>query len=151
MSGFWRAGIQQWVPATRQLKYTLWKDRKAVARKNPEWVHILGKVHNICAIRSGVEEDEVIKSMVAQKRAELEDVIAYCKETGAHHSEQSLENAKADMFTSIENRLEGKTTSRVERLFRTVNMRVNVGQWTTQGALNVTKVRLAYYYNSFDA
>jgi hypothetical protein len=29
------------------------------------------------------------------------------------------------MFTALENRLEGKTTSRVERLFRTVNMRVN--------------------------
>ena len=33
------------------------------------------------------------------------------------------------MFTALENRLEGKTTSRVERLFRTVNMRVNVSKW----------------------
>ena len=55
------------------------------------------------------------------------------------------------MFTAIENRLEGKTTSRVERLFRTVNMRVNVSKWSTEGALNVTRVRLAYYYNGFDA
>ena len=51
----------------------------------------------------------------------------------------------------VENRLEGKTTSRVERLFRTVNMRVNVSKWSTEGALNVTRVRLAYYYNGFDA
>ena len=62
-----------------------------------------------------------------------------------------LENARADMFTALENRLEGKTTSRVERLFRTVNMRVNVSKWSTEGALNVTKVRLAYYYNGFDS
>jgi len=55
------------------------------------------------------------------------------------------------MFTAIENRLEGNTTSRVERLFRAVNMRVNVSKWSTEGVLNVAKVRLAYYYNGFDA
>jgi hypothetical protein len=30
-------------------------------------------------------------------------------------------------------------------------MRINVGKWSTKGGLNVTKVRLAYYYNGFDA
>jgi hypothetical protein len=30
-------------------------------------------------------------------------------------------------------------------------MRVNVSKWSTDGALNVIKVRLAYYYNGFDA
>ncbi len=39
---------------------------------------------------------------------------------------------------------------KLERLFRTVNMRVNVSKWSTEGALNVTKVRLAYYYKGFD-
>jgi len=34
---------------------------------------------------------------------------------------------------------------------RTVNLRVNVGKWSTAGGLNVVKVRLAYYYNDFDA
>jgi hypothetical protein len=54
-------------------------------------------------------------------------------------------------FTAIENRLNGKTTSKVKRVMRTVNMRVNVGKWSAAGALNVTKIRLAYYYNGFDA
>ena len=31
-----------------------------------------------------------------------------------------------------------------------MNMRVNVSKWIQKGALNVTKVRLAYYYNGFD-
>ena len=62
-----------------------------------------------------------------------------------------LENAKPDMFTALEKRLVGKTTSRVERVMRTVNTRVNVSKWSKSGALNVTKVRLAYYYNGFDA
>jgi hypothetical protein len=39
-------------------------------------------------------------------------------------------------------RLEDKTTSRVERLFRMVNVRVNVSKWSTEGALNVTKFGL---------
>jgi hypothetical protein len=55
------------------------------------------------------------------------------------------------MFTAVENRLNGKTTSKVERVMRTVNMRANVSKWSQNGALNVTKVRLAYYYNGFDA
>jgi hypothetical protein len=55
------------------------------------------------------------------------------------------------LLSVVENRLNGKTTSKVERVMRTVNMRANVSKWSTSGALNVTKVRLAYYYNGFDA
>lgn len=61
-----------------------------------------------------------------------------------------IEHARGDMFTATENRLEGKMSKGVERLFRTPNMRVNVSKWST-GALNVTRVRLAYNYNGFDA
>jgi hypothetical protein len=89
--------------------------------------------------------------MIASKRKRLEQIIEYCREKGYSHTISYLENVRGDMFTAIENRLEGKTTSRVERLFRTVNMRVNVSKWSKKGALNITKVRLAYYYNGFDA
>jgi len=34
---------------------------------------------------------------------------------------------------------------------RTVNMRINVGKWSIEGALNATKIRLAYYYNGIDS
>jgi hypothetical protein len=43
------------------------------------------------------------------------------------------------------------TTSKVERVVRTVNMRANVSKRSKSGALNVAKLRLAYYYNGFDA
>ena len=55
------------------------------------------------------------------------------------------------MFTAVLNRLQGRTNSLVERVMRTVNFRINVGKWSEAGALNVTKLRLAYYYNGFDA
>ena len=61
-----------------------------------------------------------------------------------------LLNARPDMFTAFEKKLNGKTTSLVERVMRTVNLRINVGKWSTGGALNSLKVRLSYYYNDFD-
>ena len=45
---------------------------------------------------------------------------------------------------------EGNTTlytTKVERSMRTTNQRINVGQWSDAGALNVAKTRDAYYYN----
>ncbi len=132
-----------------QAQYVLWSD--GVKRKSKEWLHVVAELMEICAIRSLVDCPDTIRAMLESKRARLEKVIAYCKEKKYEHCVAYLENARADMFTALENRLEGKTTSRVERLFRTVNMRVNVSKWSTEGALNVTKVRLAYYYNGFDA
>jgi len=132
-----------------QSQYVLWKD--AVKRKGEEWLHVVAELMEICAIRPLVDCQDTIQAMLASKRIRLEKIIGYCREKGFTHTASYLENARGDMFTAIENRLEGKTTSKVERLFRTVNMRVNVSKWSTEGALNVTRVRLAYYYNGFDA
>jgi hypothetical protein len=72
-----------------------------------------------------------------------------CREKEYKHAAVYLENARKNLFTGILNRLRGKTTSHVERIMRTVNGRINVSKWARRGALNVTKVRLAYYYNGF--
>jgi hypothetical protein len=132
-----------------QAQYVLWEDK--VKRKSKEWLHVVAELMEICAIRSLVDCPDTINAMLESKKTRLEKIIAYCREKKYEHCVAYLENARADMFTALENRLQGKTTSRVERLFRTVNMRVNVSKWSTEGALNVTKVRLAYYYNGFDA
>jgi N-acetylglucosamine kinase-like BadF-type ATPase len=125
--------------------------KKQVPRKSKDWLTILSEVLEICAIRSGIEEEEVIQAMIASKTKRLEDVIAYSQKKECKVTVAYLQNARGDLFTALSNRLQGKTTSRVERLFRSVNMRINVGKWSTTGGLNVTKVRLAYYYNWFDA
>jgi hypothetical protein len=132
-----------------QAQYVLWQD--GVKRKSMEWLHVIAELMEVCAIRSLVDCPDTIKAMIESKKARLEKVIDYCREKEFKHCVSYLENARGDMFTALENRLAGKTTSRVERLFRTVNMRVNVSKWSTEGALNVTKVRLAYYYNGYDA
>jgi hypothetical protein len=132
-----------------QAKYALWKDK--VRHKSAECLFVIAELMEICSIRPLVDDKQTIAAMVASKKARLEKVIRRCEEQGYTHTASYLENARSDMFTAIEKRLNGKTTSKVERLMRTVNMRVNVSKWSDAGALNVTKVCLAYYYNGFDA
>jgi len=132
-----------------QARYVLWED--GVKHKGSEWLQVMSELLEICAIRPFVDCQKTIEKIIESKRKRLEGVIKDCIEKGYRHTAAYLENAKPDMFTAIEKRLTGKTTSRVERVMRTVNMRVNVSKWSDTGALNVTKIRLAYYYNGFDA
>ena len=133
-----------------QLKFALWQDRAKVKRKSPEWLSVMARIYEICSIRSGIDQDDEIQAVIAHKTKAFEDLVAYCRARHYKHTVAYLENAKNDLFTGFANKLNGKTTSRVERVMRTVNMRINVSKWSTRGALNVTKVRLAYYYNGFD-
>ena len=104
-----------------QAQYVLWKD--GVARKSEDWLHVVAELMEICAIRSLVDCPETIQAMLASKRKRLDQVIEFCQQKSYSHTGSYLENARGDMFTALENRLTGKTTSRVERLMRTVNMR----------------------------
>jgi hypothetical protein len=132
-----------------QAKYVLWQDH--VKHKSLEWLHVIAELMEICAIRPFVDCNKTMEKMIESKKKRLDAIIGHCRQRGYSHTVSYLENAKPDMFTAIENRLNGKTTSKVERVMRTVNMRVNVSKWSDVGALNVTKIRLAYYYNGFDA
>jgi len=132
-----------------QAQYVLWRD--GVKRKSTEWLHVVAELMEICAIRPLIDCPETIEAVIRSKTRRLEELIRHCRENGCVHTVAYIENARPDMFTALANKLNGKTTSRVERLMRTVNTRVNVSKWTEAGALNVTKIRLAYYYNGFDA
>jgi len=131
-----------------QLKFTLWQDK--VKRKTNDWLHLLAEIMEVCAIRPLVDDQEVMEQMIKSKTERLNKLISYCIDRGYKSSASYLQSAKPDMFTAISNRLNGKTTSKVERVMRTVNLRINAGKWSASGALNATKIRLAYYYNGFD-
>ena len=131
-----------------QLKYYLWKDE--VVRKSGGWLHAFGEALNICAIREFVDDAQVIEKMISLKKEQLNKLIWYCESRNWTHSAVYLRNAMPNMFTALRCRLRGQTTSLVERVMRTANMRTNVGKWSVQGALNAMKIRLAYYYNGFD-
>ena len=131
-----------------QFKWYLWKE--GVRRKSKEWLYALAELLEISAIRPLVDEQKVIRQMVRSKQQRLQGLIEYCRQHGWAHCVSYLENAQPDMFTAVLHRLQGRTVSLVERVMRTINLRVNVGKWSLTGALNATKVRLAYYYNGFD-
>jgi len=131
-----------------QFKWYLWKD--GVKRKSQPWIYALAELLDICAIRSYVDDEKVIRQMVHRKEQRLSELVGYCRQQGWSHCVTYLENAASDMFTGLLNRLQGRTVSLVERVMRTVNMRINVGKWSMEGALNAVKIRLAYYYNGFD-
>lgn len=129
-----------------QLKHNLWSDK--VKRKSADWLEIMGKIYNIVSLRAYIEPDE-IAAVLLEKRDLLNVLIALCEERGYKSCASYLINARPDMFSALEKRLSGKSSSLAERVMRTVNMRINVGKWTPQGALNAMNLRLAHYYNDW--
>jgi len=131
-----------------QLKHYLWQDE--VKHKSKEWLNVMCKTIEICTVKYMPYDDCLLTAMVNNKRQQLQDVIGICLENGYNKCGVYLKNAAPDMFSSIEKKLQGKTTSLVERVMRIVNFRIKVGKWSEKGALNVNKVRQAHYYNGFD-
>ena len=134
-----------------QMKYCLWQDK--VPRKSDDWILILGKVINICSVSSLAKQtaEESIPEVIKQRKVEWNKLLEYCNSKDYKACTSYLKNAEKDLFTAIKNRFLGRTTSKTERLMRTLNTRVNVGKWSPMGVLNAVKIRLAYYYNGFDA
>ena len=127
-----------------QLKYSLWQDK--VKRNSEKWLYTMAKIYEICSIKRYIDEPNIIDAIVCSKEKQLEELIDYCRVNCLNKSVEYLSNAKQNMFTAIKNRLEGRTISRVERVMRTINLRINIGKWSPKGALNLTKIRLAYYW-----
>ena len=111
---------------------------------------LVRRVYEICSIRSGIDQDDEIQAVIDLKMKAFDALVAHCRTKEYKHTVAYLDNARGDLFTGFANNIRGQTTSRVERVMRTVNMRINVSKWSTRGALNVAKVRLAYYYKEFD-
>lgn len=132
-----------------QMRYCLWKD--GVRYKSSAWYDCMSWLFDVCALREHIDDDTVIQKVVALKKRRLKKLIEYFRASGLKNCASYLLNARGDLFTSLENKLMGYTTSHVERVMRTVNLRINVGKWSLKGALNSTKIRLAYYYNGWDA
>lgn len=129
-----------------QLKHCLWSD--GVKRKSSDWLEIMGKIYDISSVRHHMEKDE-IGAVLKEKRTRMDELIRFCEKRLYQGCASYLLNAKPDMFTAMEKRLNGKSSSLVERVMRTVNLRVNVGKWTPSGALNAMNLRLAHYYNGW--
>lgn len=131
-----------------EIKYTLWQDD--VKRKSGEWLHILAAALEITNVKRIREDPGVGKNIIKGKRNRLTRLIHYCEERQFIKTASFLRNARDDLFSGIERRVMGGTTSLIERVMRTINQRINIAKWSTASALAVAKLRGAYYYNGFD-
>ena len=96
-----------------------------------------------------IDDTELVEQMLNDKEEEYQELIKLLKKHKCESCLSHLQNAYPNMFTNFSNQWSGKTTSLIERIMRTVNLRVNVGKWSNKGVLNAMKIRLAYYYNAF--
>ncbi len=131
-----------------ETKYTLWQDK--VKRKSEDWRYILGKIFEITNVKRIREDEGVAKNIIKWKRNLFTRLINFCSNKQYKNTTTYFRNAKKDLFSGIERRVLGGTISLIERVMRTVNMRINVGKWSPASALAVCKIRGAYYYNGFD-
>ena len=132
-----------------QIKHYLWKDK--VPFKGSLWLKIMTKCLDFISLpKTLIDDTQIIDSMLMDKEKAYEELIALLEENNCSSCLSHIQNAYPNMFTNFSKKWQGKTTSLIERIMRTVNLRVNVGKWSTQGALNVIKIRLAYYYNGFN-
>lgn len=131
-----------------ELKYTLWQDK--VKRKSEIWRSILSKILDITSCKRIYEELPVLKKIILSRKQKLTRLINYCIKQKLITSASYLLNAKSDIFSGVERRISGGTTSLIERVMRTINQRINIAKWSTESALSVSKIRGAYYYNCFD-
>jgi hypothetical protein len=131
-----------------EAKYTMWKDK--VKRKSADWCTVLGRILDITNVRRIREDPGVATQVIRSKRNRLTRLINFCKKKGFNHTQSYLETAKPDVFSGIERRISGGTSSLCERVMRTVNQRINIAHWSSKSALAVAKIRGAYYYNNFD-
>jgi hypothetical protein len=131
-----------------ETKYTLWQDK--VKRKSKKWLYILAKILEITNVRRVWEAPEVAANIIKWKRNQFTRLIHYCDKNKFTHTASYLRSAQQDIFSGIERRISGGTTSLLERVMRTLNQRINVAKWTDQSALAVAKIRAAYYYNGWN-
>lgn len=132
-----------------QFKHYLWMDK--VKWKSPLWLEIMARCLQFVSLpKTLIDEESLLDKMLKNKEKEYKGLVALLEENECSSCLSHLTNAYPNMFTNFSKQWEGKTTSLIERVMRTVNLRVNAGKWSTKGVLNAVKIRLAYYYNGFN-
>ena len=120
-----------------QLKYYIWKDK-------------VSKLHKIALIKNVFKAVSITWYRPKEECLELmASAILFCDRQQYKHCQNYLMGCCEHLFTFEEQELVHENSSKMERMMRTVNQRMDIGVWTDQGALAVAKIRLAYFYNGF--
>ena len=117
-----------------QLKYYLWQDGVCKELKNKT----IGHFFKITML---------FKTTVEKRGKRINRYIFLLNSLGYEHTATYLQGAMDGFYTHETEGNKNIYTTKTERSMRTTNQRINVGVWSDNGAVNVAKVRLAYYYN----
>jgi hypothetical protein len=118
-----------------QLKYYLWQDKATKAQRN----NLIKLVYRILMLKT---------EFTSKKRLDIiGTIIQTLRNNNFTHTATYLSTATEGFFTYEKYSNSNKYTSKTERSMRTINSRINIGKWSDEGALNVCKNRLLYYYN----
>ena len=117
-----------------QLKYYLWSDGVKKELKNK----IIGHFFKISMLS---------KRTIEKRNKRIRRYIFLLLEAGFSHTAICLQSAIDGFYTHETEGNSNIYTTKTERSMRTTNQRINVGVWSASGALNVCKIRGAYYYN----
>lgn len=118
-----------------QMKYYLWQDKVEKTIK----YNIILLVYKIALVKINFS---------VEKRLRLLKIIINSLITNNYtHTANYLTSCLEYFYTFEKHGNTNKYTSKTERSMRTINARINVGVWSDAGAENVSKIRLAHYYN----
>ncbi|NCP84141.1 MAG: hypothetical protein GW823_04440 [Bacteroidetes bacterium] len=118
-----------------QMKYYLWQDKVEKTIRN----NIISLVYKLMLIKEQFSVEHRLRLVGI--------VINSLIQNGYTHTATYLKTCTENFYTYQEENNTNIYTSKTERSMRTVNARINVGVWSDNGALNVTKIRLSFYYN----
>lgn len=120
-----------------QLKYYIWKDKVSKLHK----IALIKNVFKAVSLTWYRPKEECLERMAS--------AILFCDRQNYKHCRSYLMGCCDHLFTFEKEQLTHKNSSKVERMMRTVNQRMDIGVWTDDGALAVAKIRLAYFYNGW--
>lgn len=120
-----------------QLKYYMWKDKVSKLHK----IALIKNVFKAVSLTWYRPKEECLEMMAS--------AILFCDRQKYKYCQSYLMGCSEHLFTFEKEQLTHNNSSKVERMMRTVNQRMDIGVWTDNGALAVAKIRLAYFYNGW--
>jgi len=117
-----------------QMKYYLWADGLAKDSRSKIIAHFYKKAM-------------LLKCSAKKRDYFIRRYISLLASGGLSKTATYLKSSMTYFYTHEKEGNSTLYTTKTERSMRTTNQRINVGVWSDSGALNVAKIRDAYYYN----
>lgn len=121
------------------LKHALWADGEKGKSRTKGYV--FGRLHKILR-----ERHDQMPETVEHR---LKCLSGYCRRRGLANTAAYLDMAAPLSQTYRYKGSGSATTSKTERVMRTLNKRINVGTWSMRGAEAICRLRGAWYYNGW--